>query len=204
MTSTNLLFTYGSFSKGYILHNRIASFVKESWPAKIKGSVYRLKIGFPVFLNQGEDWINGSLCEVEGPDILFRILDEFHGFSAVNPEKSLYWKTDVTAHLESSAPQEAQVYALNPSKLPVTAQLITNGDWQTSLESSPPLLDSLTDRQRLYVTRLGASSGREIIPIDLELYRELMKLDLIVDKGRRLALSQLGKEVFKYIHSAPN
>ena len=204
MTSTNLLFTYGSFSKGYVLHNRIEDFVVNSWPAQIKGSVYRLKIGFPVFLNQGSDLVKGTLCEVQGPDVLFRILDEFHGFSAVTPEKSLYWKADAAIYLENGEERTAQVYTLNPSKLPATAQLIPNGDWQSSLEVAPPLLDALTDRQRTYVNKLGASSGREIIPIDLELYRELMKLDLIVDKGRRLALSQLGKEVFKYIHSKTN
>jgi gamma-glutamylcyclotransferase (GGCT)/AIG2-like uncharacterized protein YtfP len=202
--SSSLLFTYGSFSKGYVLHNRITDFVTNSWPAQVKGSVYRLKIGFPVFLNQGEDLVKGTLCEIEGPDVLFRILDEFHGFSTINPEKSLYWKADVTAQLDSGEERQAQVYALNPSKLPNTAQLIANGDWQSSLETAPPLLDALTERQRVYVSKLGASSGREIIPIDLELYRELMKLDLIVDKGRRLALSHLGKEVFKYIHTKPN
>jgi len=204
MTSSGLLFTYGSFSKGYVLHNRIKDFVTNTSAAAIKGSVYRLKIGFPVFLNQGEDLVKGTLCEIEGPDVLFRILDEFHGFSAVNPEKSLYWKSDVTATLDGGEERLAQVYSLNPSKLPSNAQLILNGDWQSSLETAPPLLDSLTDRQRIYVAKLGASSGREIIPIDLDLYRELMKLDLIVDKGRRLALSQLGKEVFKYIHPTVN
>ena len=40
----------------------------------------------------------------------------------------------------------------------------------------------------------------DIIPIDdLTLYRELMKLELIVDKGRRLALSSLGKEVYNHL-----
>jgi hypothetical protein len=33
----------------------------------------------------------------------------------------------------------------------------------------------------------------------MELYRELMKLELVVDKGRRLALSKLGQEVARYL-----
>lgn len=56
---------------------------------------------------------------------------------------------------------------------------------------------NLTEKQASYIKRLNHTSGREIIPIDLNLYRELMKLELIVDKGRRLALSKLGKEVAK-------
>lgn len=57
------------------------------------------------------------------------------------------------------------------------------------------LMHELTPRQTTYVKRLSQVTGREIVPIDLDLYRELLKLGLIVDKGRRLALSKLGKEV---------
>ena len=57
----------------------------------------------------------------------------------------------------------------------------------------------LTDGQRQYILRLGATSGREIVPIDMKLYRELLNLEMIVDKGRRLALSKLGHEVFRYL-----
>ena len=68
------------------------------------------------------------------------------------------------------------------------------------LDENPPLPQTLSDRQRSYVLKLGAVKGRDIIPIqDLTLYRELMKLELIVDKGRRLALSSLGKEVYKHL-----
>ncbi len=53
----------------------------------------------------------------------------------------------------------------------------------------------LSLRQANYVKKLGQISGRDILPIDLDLYRELMKLGLIIDKGRRLALTDLGKKV---------
>ncbi len=53
----------------------------------------------------------------------------------------------------------------------------------------------LSSRQASYVKKLGQISGRDILPIDLDLYRELMKLGLIIDKGRRLALTDLGKKV---------
>jgi hypothetical protein len=53
----------------------------------------------------------------------------------------------------------------------------------------------LSSRQANYVKKLGQISGRDILPIDLDLYRELMKLGLIIDKGRRLALTELGKKI---------
>ncbi len=59
------------------------------------------------------------------------------------------------------------------------------------------ILSILTERQEAYIKKLGKSTGREIVPIDLPLYRELMNLELIVDKGRRLALSKLGHEVYR-------
>jgi hypothetical protein len=61
------------------------------------------------------------------------------------------------------------------------------------------MTSKLTEKQATYIQRLGRSSGREIVPIDLTLYRELMNLELIVDKGRRLALSKLGQEVFRHL-----
>jgi hypothetical protein len=74
-----------------------------------------------------------------------------------------------------------------------------DGDWKSLLLNQANLLDKLTERQKTYIQRLGASLGREIVPIDLPLYRELMNLELIVDKGRRLALSKLGQEVYRYL-----
>lgn len=63
-----------------------------------------------------------------------------------------------------------------------------------------PKIDKLSDRQKAYISKLGSCSGREIVPIDIDLYRELMKLEIIVDKGRRLALSKLGHEIFKSLN----
>ncbi len=62
-------------------------------------------------------------------------------------------------------------------------------------QSIEALVHELTSRQAGYVKRLSQILGREIVPIDLDLYRELLKLGLIIDKGRRLALTKLGKEV---------
>ena len=61
------------------------------------------------------------------------------------------------------------------------------------------IVSTLTQRQIAYIKKLGGTTGRDIVPIDLDLYRQLMKMELIVDKGRRLALSKRGKELYEYL-----
>ncbi len=199
-TTSPRVFVYGSFCEGMVHYAKISRFLEDIRPARVRGSAYRLEVGYPVYLQQGEDWVPGQSVRVRAPDVLFPILDEWNGFSPLRPEKSLFLKVEVEVTLvDSGHVEKAFTYALNPSKLPKTAQLIEGGDWKGALAKAPSLVDTLTDRQIEYIGRLGSSTGRQIVPIDLQLYRELMKLDLIVDKGRRLALSALGKEVYRYL-----
>jgi len=132
---------------------------------------------------------------------LVSLLDEFHGVNRMDPVKSLYFRKEVSVQTSGNlgAAQKAWVYFLNPAKLPAKSVQIPGGDWKSSLQTEPALTEKLTERQKTYVLRLGAISGREIVPIDLPLYRELMNLELIVDKGRRLALSKFGQEVYRYL-----
>lgn len=192
-------FVYGSMSEGLVHFNKIQSLITESVSAQIVGMAYRLKVGFPVVLNQGHDSISGQLITVKSSELLINLLDEFHGVNRMEPAKSLYFRIEKSVRLEDGSQTTAWVYVLSPEKLPTTATKIEGGDWQKSLATQPALTDKLTERQRNYVLRLGASIGREIVPIDLPLYRELMNLELIVDKGRRLALSKLGHEVYRYL-----
>lgn len=191
-------FVYGSMSEGLVHFEKIREFVTENLTAVACGSVYRLKVGFPVFLEQGADPVAGNFVTVRAPDLLFQLLDQFHGFSALDPEKSLYLRKEIKVET-ATGQRDAWAYVLNPSKLPLSARRIEGGNWKESLAQMPPLTATLTEKQRTYVLRLGFSTGREIVPIDLPLYRELMNLELIVDKGRRLALSKFGHEVFRYL-----
>ena len=192
-------FVYGSMVEGLVHFDKIKDFVTSTANAEITGKAYRLKVGYPVVLEQGADKISGQLITVSATDLLFQLLDAFHGFDGDQPTKSLYTRNQATVHCEDGGTETAWCYFLNPSKLPKNAELIIDGDWRRSLTERPALTEQLTERQRTYVQRLGASTGREIIPIDLGLYRELMNLEMIVDKGRRLALSKTGHEVFRYL-----
>lgn len=193
-------FVYGSMTEGLVHFEKIREFVLDSESAMIQGRAYRLKVGFPVVLEQGSDAIPGQIVTLKSNDLLLALLDQFHGVHPQDAGKSLYWRKTVYAKLAHGAIVAAQTYLLNPAKLPKTATVIEGGNWQQALLSEPSLIEKLTDRQRAYILRLGASTGREIVPIDLPLYRELMNLEIIVDKGRRLALSKLGHEVYRHLN----
>ena len=199
MTATRF-FVYGSMSEGMVHFSKIADFVMSSVPATIKATAYRLKVGFPALVQEERNRVRGHLVELKTSDLLQHLLDEFFGFNKLDPEKSLYSRHKTLVDVEGSSEKaEAWVYFLNPKKLPLNAKLIEDGDWEKSLNEEPLMVNKLTERQVHYIQRLGKSTGREIVPIDLPLYRELMGLELIVDKGRRLALSKLGHEVYRHL-----
>jgi gamma-glutamylcyclotransferase (GGCT)/AIG2-like uncharacterized protein YtfP len=192
-------FVYGSMSEGLVHFDKIKDYVVSSVSAKTKGFAYRLKVGFPVLLQNGQDLIPGYLIKIKAPDLLMSFLDQFHGVNRDDESKSLYFRREIEIYTEFGI-QKAFCYLLNPAKLPKDAVKIPNGDWISSLKGEPTLLEKLNERQKHYISKLGKVVGREIVPInDLSLYRELMNLELIVDKGRRLALSKLGHEVFRYL-----
>jgi gamma-glutamylcyclotransferase (GGCT)/AIG2-like uncharacterized protein YtfP len=204
------LFVYGSFTEGMVHFNKIGEYVVHCQAAWALGRAYRLPSGYPVYVSADQGSvpdaeggsgvrIRGQLVRLHAPELIYTLLDEFHGVSPLAPQKSLFFKQTLKVATETGPIVEALVYAMNPAQLPKGAKCIVDGDWVADLQTNPVLGNSLTERQASYVRRLAASSGREIIPIDMQLYRELMKLELIVDKGRRLALSKLGHEVAKYL-----
>lgn len=199
MTTTRF-FVYGSLCEGMVHFTKIQNFIESSIVGRIQASAYRLKVGFPALLKEGRDLVPGQLVELKGSELLVGLLDEFFGFNRHDPEKSLYCRDEVDVYPEGATePVKAWAYFLSPTKLPMNAVKIPGGDWMQSLLEKPSLIAQLSDRQMTYIKKLGKSIGREIVPIDLGLYRELMNLELIVDKGRRLALSKLGQEVFRHL-----
>jgi gamma-glutamylcyclotransferase (GGCT)/AIG2-like uncharacterized protein YtfP len=195
---TKRVFVYGSLSEGMVHFDKIAGAVLNSERARINGAAYQLRVGYPVLLKDDISQISGFLVELNSTDLMIPLLDGFYGYSNFEPAKSLHFRELGIAETDSGDKMECWVYYLNPKKLPATAHKITDGDWESRIQG-PKFTDQLTDRQKTYIRRLGAATGREVVPIDLPLYRELMNLELIVDKGRRLALSKFGQEVWRYI-----
>lgn len=192
------LFVCGALCEGMVNFEKLRSFVKSVRPATVKGSALRSPVGYPALSLEGEDSVFGQLLELEASETLFALLDEFHGFNSAKAEKSLMLKTKVEVQCGGET-LSSQAYVLNPLRPQKGLAPIPQSDWQRDIQDQPPLVDKLTDKQKQYISKLGASSGREIVPIDLELYRQLMSLEIIVDKGRRLALSKLGKDLYKHL-----
>lgn len=198
MTTTRF-FVFGSMCEGMVHFSKIQSFIESSVPAQIRATAYRLKVGFPVITNSGVDLVSGHLVELRSSELLIGLLDEFFGYNAMDPALSLYHRQESLVSIAGGGLEKAWAYFLNPLKLPANAVQIQGGDWLQSLQEQPALTQQLTEQQKNYISKLGSTSGRDIVPIDLKLYRELMNLELIVDKGRRLALSKLGHEVFRHL-----
>lgn len=195
------VFVYGSMSQGMVHFDKIKNAVESVKPARIAAAAYQLPSGYPIIMKEGHDEIPGSLVELKSADLMIPLLDEFFGASIFDPAKGLHFREMVEATCEGSEATKCWVYYLNPKKLPAQSKKIETHQWDQILHS-PKFLDQLSDRQKMYIRRLGKITGREVVPVDLPLYRELMSLELIVDKGRRLALSKFGQEVYRYLGEA--
>lgn len=204
--TTIRFFAIGSWTEGMFHFKKLKTFIASCEVAYVEAQAYRLPVGFPVLLDartveaSDKDRIYGQLIELKYDETLLALMDSLHGVNMQNPEKGLHHRQTVQVVKSSGEIESVQVYFFNPKKLSAKSQRIVGGVWQELLQQEPPLPEQLTEKQKTYVMKLGAVKGRDIVPInDLSLYRELMKLDLIVDKGRRLALSSLGKEVYSYL-----
>ena len=207
------LFVVGSFSDlnaaGMVHFSKLAPFADSSQPASARGILVRLPSGMVAFTTHAgrslgftysaERSIDGTLVKLKSPEAAFAILDAYQGCSPLDRERSLFWREPVEAVDEHGAARSAFAYVLNPDRTPSNARVIEDGDWRRSWAEKPPLIARLSDRQRNYLLKLSSSGARAIVPIDLKLYRELVAFELVVDKGRRLALTSLGQEVARFL-----
>jgi len=200
MAVVESLFVYGVWCESGSLFGLLKPYVDQIEPGYVLGEVYRTSVGYPVYVDEGSDLVPGQLATVRGPDLLWRLLEDFHGLQPLDPKLSLFQRITRTVFDHQGAIKaEAHVFSVAPPKVDTRWARIVGGDWRKDLAGRPALPEQMTERQRSYIRRLGQSTGREIVPIDLDLYRELMKLELIIDKGRRLALSPLGREILRYL-----
>ncbi len=196
--STNSFFLIGALAEGMSLFKKIQPFVEATEAAVYTGSAYRLKLGFPVLSREGQDAVQGTLAHFKTSEITVNVMDELMGFNPQDPEQSLNLRETVAVQT-SHGMKEVFIYFINFKKHSAQLKRIEDGDWQKSLRETPAIPQKFSEKQKNYIQRLGLSSGREIVPIDLSLYRELMNLELVIDKGRRIALTKLGQEVFRYL-----
>ncbi len=193
------LFVYGSFCEGFVHHQKLQNSVVSSEKASILGTTYITRVGYPVVCEGGEDSIPGELLELYVSSPLREWMNRFFEAEGTSDKPGKFIRKFTQVSCASGKTEMAQAYFLNPLQLNKTLKRAVSLNWVEEMRVNPPLPQQLTLEQRSYLTRLSRVSGREIIPIDLKLYRELINLEMIVDKGRRLALSKLGHEVVRFL-----
>lgn len=188
-------FAFGSFAPGLVHYPKVTNLITERKQAFVRGTLYRLRCGYPALIpDPSADLVEGYLYDLRAPESYWAILDELLQVDPLNQEKSFFQRLTVPVQVDNFTTTAAETYCLNPKKKTKAHKIITGGNWQKDLANNPPAHLSLQERQKQYIHKLSRSKGRDIVPIKLDLYRELMNLELIVDKGRRLALTPLGKE----------
>lgn len=199
------VFVYGSFTKGLIHNTKIEQYIEVREKAYVYGHAYLLNVGYPTLVLDGPKLkskpaqkIYGEMLTLCAPDLVHRILDDFHGVSLSVPEKGLYFKSQAMVYTQDNS-LESIIYHLNPKKLCKSSAYIAGGNWQEAFERAPRPQDLLTEGQIEYMKHLSSIKGRQTHRYNLDLCRQLMKLEMVVDKGRRFSLTRLGKDVLRYL-----
>lgn len=189
-------FLYGIYAEGQKCHHRFKELIVQSRPAYAKGQLHKLTCGLPILSNQGDQAIPGQLVELNISENHWPILDALNGFNPLNLKKSLLVRETISVSVPESASVLAQTYTLNSSRSAHIAEELNPTDLALPAGG---IVDKLTEKQKNYIQKLSQAKGREIVPVDMALYRELISLELIIDKGRRIALTRLGLEISHFI-----
>ncbi len=193
-------FLYGVYDEGQKCYPRFKNFIVHQQTAYVKGTLFKLACGLALLNPQGEKVVPGRLVQLDINESHWPIIDALNGYNSSAGKKNFIVREQIEVSVHEGAPVLAQTYCLSPDKKMRGCQEITEDTFYTQFkESHQTLLDRLTERQKTYIQKLSQAKGREIVPVDMALYRELMSLELIVDKGRRLALTSLGQEVSLFL-----
>jgi gamma-glutamylcyclotransferase (GGCT)/AIG2-like uncharacterized protein YtfP len=160
--------------------------------------MFCLPTGIPVFVPSLENSVSGEVIEFTDSSEASETLDRIHSVFPDRPERSYYVKSAMSAVVGGGA-ETAFVYHLPISKVPKSAERIQNGDWQKYLAEHTPLPSRLNSEERRWLRHMGDTSHRTAVKLPLAVYRQLVSLSLIVDNGRRLALTPLGREVYRFV-----
>jgi len=189
-------FTYGAFSKGQVHYSKFSKMIVGRKKAFVKANAYRLHCGYPILdTSKTEELIAGTLVELEAPESFWSVLDGLLGVDQLEAEKGFLKRCSILTMIDSFTSIKAQTYCINPKKLTKAHKKINRYQWPHEINKELKILTKLNDRHRQFLSRLSKVRGRDIVPIELDIYRELLSMDIIVDRGRRLALTPLGKEV---------
>jgi hypothetical protein len=193
-------FLYGVYDEGQTCYSRFQNLITNSQTAYVQGTLYKLASGLSLLSPRGDKTVPGRLVELNIEESHWPIVDALNGYNASAGKKNFIVREPVEVSVLEGAPVSAQTYCMSSERKTLGCQEITDPSvYATFVNGQPSLIDRLTERQKTYIQKLSQAKGREIVPVDMALYRELMSLELIIDKGRRLALTHLGQEVSLFL-----
>lgn len=188
-------FLYGAYGEGQPCFGRFKNFIRQAQPVVVCGTMYKLQSGLSLLVNEGEGSVSGLAVALDIPDSQWPIFDALNGCHLEPASaKNFIIKEKVVVIEGELIDTSLDAYCLNPQKKLQTLGPATGAE-AASLTVGGAILSTLTERQKNYIQKLAKVKGREVVPIDLAVSRELISMQLIVDKGRRLALTNLGQEV---------
>ena len=194
----NLFFVFGALDVDQPHFFKIVSLIRReaTKPAKIRGTAYRLRIGYPICTEEGDDWISGHL--IEGLDQRLGLtLDEMFNYMPDRPpERSYFLRQRVMVQRSEGGEVCCWSYRLKSFKLPRDAKKIPNGEWLADLRDRLPVATSLSRRELEFLCVIG-SGGDLTVP--LTVYRGLKEKELIVDRNRQPVLTKLGQDVYRFL-----
>ena len=193
---SNPVFVYGSFFPENVHYRHFAPFVVSTQIGFVDGQVMRFSCGFPgLKLDKPEFPIEGRLLDLQVPDSFWPVVDAAMGVSHLKRHQGFFRRVDVEVRVDNFSKVKAYTYALTEWAEKRLAEPIERGLWRRALSASSSPLSRLTEKQVSYLRQLDQAQGRDTLPISMNLYQELLNLELIADRGRRLALTPLGKEM---------
>ncbi len=132
------IFVYGTLMSGFINHDLyLAEHIVTMQPAKIKGRLFHLPVGYPAALD-GEGWVTGELVAVKEMTRVLAQLDELEDYYGPG-QNNEYERVlrDVAVAGGSDLRGYVYLYAAGLDAL-MTAQgrEVPSGNWRTFMQNS--------------------------------------------------------------------
>ena len=148
--------------------------------------------GYPILkIDKAGELVEGVLVDLEAPESFWAVLDGLMGVNQLEAEKCFLNRCSAPIRIDSFTTNKAQTYCINPKKITKSHKKINRYQWCYEVNKVVKDLKKLNNRHRQYISKLSQVKGRNVVPIEMDIYRELLSMDLIVDRGRRLALTPL-------------
>ena len=130
---TDLVFFYGTLMSGFRRSGRarLDESLRPIGPGRIGAALFDLGI-YPAAVPASDGHVSGEVYQMLDTDAVLRVLDEIEGYSAVEPDTSLYHRVETPVTFEDGHIADAWVYFYNA---PLgRAERIASGDYLQHLK----------------------------------------------------------------------